>query len=852
MAHDPSISTELCFSAEARARLAAEVDEAGGNEVFSFGTIDDGVLVSVEVVARGSAHEVPVFLERAGDHHVLIHNHPGGDLTPSPADLSIAAEAGARGLGFFIVNDDATRVYRVVEPFDRREVVLLDEGEIERFFAPDGLLAQSFPGFEDRPGQRELALEVARAFNEHRVVAFEAGTGIGKSFAYLVPAILWAVRNQSRVVISTATIALQEQLVHKDLPQLARVLPEEFTHNLIKGRGNYICRRKAGEVARQPELFTSGAEDENWAEEILHVLSEPGDGSLSDLQRVPPPDVWSQFDSSSDQSLKTRCPHYRECFYYEARRRAMTSHIVVVNHHLFFADLRLRRDLGAFDADLVIPGYKRVIFDEAHRMEEVASTHLGAQTSRIGALVTLGRLAASDGGPGRRHGGRGRFHYVASVLAECRELVPLEILNSEVVPKVVNARRRIAEAFDQIQDRIHEHVAPTGEGDFRSDTIRIGEAEGDLPIDVIQGPLVKVRDRLEELRREVMSFWQRLQDAPFAPEESYQACVAEMRSASSGLSKLIGNVATFLAPDDGMVSWVEERRAGRGRNLALMVAPVRVSEALNEALYQVQDTVVMTSATLSVGGAWDYLSDRLGWDLTVSERFLGRHFESPFDFSRQGILGLPTDGPRPDEMGFESSFADMVRRAALAARGRTFVLFTSHRLLRRIVERVGPDLADEGLMVLVQGERPRSELLRRFREAGNAVLFGNQSFWEGVDVPGAALSCVVIAKLPFRVPTHPLERGRIEELEKRGENSFQRLAVPQAALALKQGVGRLIRSRTDRGVVVIADNRLHRKSYGRTFLASLPDFSRHLGSRDEVLRAVDGFFTDEISAETFS
>ncbi|MCA8958966.1 MAG: helicase [Planctomycetes bacterium] len=853
MTADPAEPTDGHFHAEVIAEIAGEIQRAGGNEVFFFGTIDDGILSRVEVVARGHASAVPVFIDRAEEHHhVLIHNHPSGNLTPSSPDLRVASEAGMRGLGFFIVDNAATRVYRVVEPAERRAELPIDVAEIEEIFSAGGRLARAIPSFEDRAGQRELAIATAEAINGRRVVAFEAGTGVGKSFAYLVPSILWAVANQSRVVVSTQTIALSEQLVTKDLPVLTRALGVDFRFALIKGRGNYACRRKTGEVTAQKGLFGSDPERINWIETLVDRIPHSRTGSLSELDELPPEDVWDDFRSTTDQSLKTRCPHYQECFYYEARRVAARAHVLVANHHLFFADLSVRRAVGGFDDDLVLPSYSRVIFDEAHRLEEVACQHLGGGFSRIGLLQLLGRLASN-------REARGRLPFVSSVLKGKARVASSEFLDRNLIPKVSDTRAAVLEAMDSLGQRIGAIEAESKDGSRGSGATgsevsrpetpggpiarRIGSSADDVDPELLEEPLLLLRDELQDLQRAVRQAWNLLLDEPFEPESKYEGCLAEYRSAFSGLAGAVAEIEGILSQRRGFVAWAELRPGRRG-NLIFRHAPVRVSDILADDLYARVGSAVMTSATLSIGDSWSFLADRLGWDKTEAGRFQGRVFPSPFDFHAQSLLAVPRDFPPPESRSFVPRFVELVRATVSHVRGRTFVLFTSHQMLRRVAGELQDEFERAGYPCLVQGTRPQSELLRRFRESGRAVLFGNQTFWEGVDVPGQALSCVVIARLPFRVPSHPLERARVEEIEGRGEAPFFKLTVPQAALTLKQGFGRLIRTTDDRGAVVIADSRVVTKPYGRRFLESLPEGRRVVADWREVDDAIARFFAE--------
>ncbi len=846
---DPSLPAEFSITATCRRTIADEIALAGGNEVFFFGRLDEELRLSaVEVVARGHDSAVPVFLSRAGDHHVLVHNHPGGNLTPSPADLSIASEAGARRLGFFIVDNEAERIYRVVEPFPEAKETALDLDEIAAIFSPGGLLAKEIPGFEDREGQRDYAVATARALNEGRVTAFEAGTGIGKSFGYLVPSILWAARNRGKVVVSTRTIHLGEQLITKDLPTLSRVLPVEFRYALIKGRGNYACRRKTGLVRSAPELFAESVERQGWNDEILGRLAVSEEGTRSDLPHEPPEEVWADFSSTSDQSLKARCPHYRECFYYEARRRAFGAHLVVVNHHLFFADLAVRRGSGDFEGDLVIPGYQRVVFDEAHHLEEIAATHLGREVSRRGVLQSLGRLLAPKKKGGQE---RGRLPWLAQELRSVRRGASLEHLEMELLPRLRETRGLVEEIFSTLEMRVSERIEEVSDGSRPQDDpegaggvmARLGDGPGRVPVEVVDGPLDRLRDVLERMKATVRKTASLLDSEKFEPADRHEGAMAELRSAMRTLDDPIAAIDFILAAEGPILPWFEFR-AGRFGNLIFRAAPLHIAEILASDLYPPLRSVAMTSATLTVGDKWDFLSDRLGWDRIEGDRFEARSFPSPFDFREQVLLGIPEDLPPPGSNAFAAAFSELLVDAIRAARGRTFVLFTSHWSLREVARRIEPRLRPFGYPLLVQGKEPRSELLERFRRAGNAVLLGNQSFWEGVDVPGAALSLVVVARLPFRMPNHPLEQGRAEEIEARGKSAFAHLALPQAVLGLKQGFGRLIRTRRDRGAVVIADSRVLKKSYGKRFLASLPECRRIEAPWSVVRGELETFFED--------
>ena len=517
--------------------------------------------------------------------------------------------------------------------------------------------------------------------------------------------------------------------------------------------------------------------------------------------------------------------------------------MVVVNHHLLFADLKLRRSSGDFDSDLVIPGYQRIIFDEAHHLEEVACHHLGAEVSRKGLLQVLGRLVS----PRKKNSQeRGRIPWLRGHLGRHQQAEAHELLSMEVMPRVKSVRQEIETALERLENRIRDAAQLVGDTQGRDGSLmaRIGERDGMLPMTVVSPPLIDAKDSLDDLRGLLQRCAELLEESPFEPEVEFQAAVAELRAAIRSVVEQISSIDFVLGAAGGIQPWVEMTTQPH-KQIIVKAAPLRVDELLAEHLYRPVATVIQTSATLRVGESWSFLADRLGWERVERGRLRLENFSSPFEWKRQVLLGLPTDVPEPDRSGYEQRIAEMIVDTARVASGRTFGLFTSHRFLRRIAQRVRDSFQALGMPLLVQGEQPRSELLRRFVASGRAVLLGNQSYWEGIDVPGGALSCVFITRLPFRIPHHPLEQGRAEELESRGKSPFAHLALPRAVLGLRQGFGRLIRTVDDRGVVVIADTRIVRRPYGKRFIDSLPDCSRSEGPWVDVRTSLEAFFAEE-------
>ncbi len=841
---------ELDIPSQAALFLREAISQVKGNEVYFLGKVswDEeqtvATLGEVEVFARGNSVAAPAIIAGAEDWDLAIHNHPGGDLQPSDADLAVAAELGNRGVGFAIIDNEASRNYLVVKPFIRQDFQPVDLEEVRGILAPGGLLASGLEGFESRPGQVEMALEVARSLNENGVVAAEAGTGIGKSFAYLVPCILWAVKNRQRVVVSTGTINLQEQLVEKDLPFLAGLLPVEFEYSLIKGRHNYACKRRIMEAPEQFELLPEEAEDQELLRDLIEWSKSTSDGSLADLAWKPPARVWEKVRSETDKSLKVNCEFYQECFYYQAKRKATRSQLVVVNHHLFFADLAIRRQTGDYQFDLILPGYSRAIFDEAHHLEDVASEHLGTSFSRTGIGQRLGRMRS-------KRKDRGVLVLLARKLRQNNDPAAAEALERGYAAQL----RTIAESIDDQFGDLEELLATQWlaiDQQAGSDAAGGGRTLRYQPDPETWGLWNSIRDALLGIRGDLETIC-RLNDKACETVEGSAVSEDVKRSVLLELGGFGNRMADYLAgfsrfnalDDDTQVRWLEYRAATGGKEgakLGFSVAPITVAQDLRNALFEALETVVLTSATLSVAGKPDFLGERLGFQELPPERFNFKRSESPFDFKSQTLMVVPTDLPAPNQPGYEERLPAILLDLLRASGGKAFVLFTSYALLGRMHKRLEKPLIEMGCNPMAQGQAQRSDLLKRFSQSDSGVLFGTDSFWEGVDVRGSALEHVIITRLPFRVPTEPLQEARLEELSARGINAFSHYTVPQAVLRFKQGFGRLVRSKTDRGVVSVLDQRILTKRYGKVFLETLPEVDCFASSGNAVVKRVEEFF----------
>ena len=813
--------------------LAQQISAAVGREVSFVAELDrDGVVTAARAVARGTVDRVLALPGIARSGEMLLHNHPSGHLSPSGADLAVAAQLHDNGVGFGIISNDATRLYVVVEVPKGRTETKLDTLSVVAELGEHGAVAVAMGQFEDRQSQRDMCAHIADAYNDGGVLMLEAGTGVGKSFAYLVPALAWARANGERTVVSTNTINLQEQLVGKDLPFLSDALRTD-THEpsfaLLKGWRNYLCLARLHQaVGAQRTLLEADKLDELTS--VASWASRTPDGSLSDLPSAPSPEVWDEVSAESDLCPRLQCEHFDRCFVFRARRQAAQADVVVVNHHLLAADLQVRQASDNWQEAAVLPPYQRIVLDEAHHLEDVAAGHLGTQVSSRGVRRLLGRFERN---------GRGLiptlFHELRSI-DDLLARASLDLLRDRLVPALADARRASDQLFGRLVGLLDE--APGGQrrldADFAADPVWAAGLEAELEAAL---------RAFQVLRDSVETIAGRLEQADVS--ERRLRLLQELRAVLGRLGVVSDGLVHTLRPaasDDPVVRWIE-RTGKRGGDMKLAAVPLDLAPVLRELLFEKAKTIVLTSATLAASGDFGFMEGRLGLSGGDSPVTVRETFPSPFDYPSQCVFGIPTDipDPREDEAGHASATLAAIIDLAYASDGGMFALFTSHAALQRTAAALRQAVGGRWPL-LVQGEASRDQLLRRFREAGNAILLGTDSFWEGVDVPGRALRALVLCKLPFKVPSEPLTSARLERLAEQGEDGFMGYLLPHAALKLKQGFGRLIRSQRDVGVVVLLDSRVTTKRYGPLVLSGLPRAERIIAPWAQVRIKCEDFF----------
>ncbi|MBS1809144.1 MAG: ATP-dependent DNA helicase [Acidobacteria bacterium] len=644
---------------------------------------------------------------------------------------------------------------------------------MEEIFGPSGLIAKHHPDYEYRPGQVAMANAVAAALSKSRHLLVEAGTGTGKTLAYLVPAIALG----RRVIISTGTKNLQEQLFYKDVPFLQSILPKPFRATYLKGRSNYLCLLRLQRSEMSPVL--EGLEEVDYFDDVRRWAYETKTGDRAELKHMPENiGFWRHIDARSDICVGSKCPNFDPCFITKARQAAIESEIIIVNHHLFFADLALRgREYGQ-----VLPDYSAVIFDEAHQLEDVASMYFGSQVSsyQIDDLVgDISRLMITD--------------------------VQAAIELTKASARVTRFASQFWMSFTGQDRGASLPITLNGDGRFaiRQQMFVRKERNGQLTPTPVGERFTALKNALERLR----SGLEVVKDAP-----------PEMDAILRRVEQVLFDLEFIILGDDrNFIYWAERR----GRGVFLQATPIDVSGLLSDKLFNLDsdnehriESVILTSATMTSANSFEFIRDRLG--IEASDELVA---DSNFDYQNQAIMYLPPNMPDPRDGRFTEAAANEIVKIINASKGRAFVLCTSNSSMDMLRDLVA---AQVDFPIFKQGEGSRTGILEKFRNTPNAVLFATSSFWQGVDVRGEALSCVIIDKLPFAVPSDPVVAARQRFIDATGGSSFSDYSVPSAIITLKQGLGRLIRSTTDRGVLSVLDPRLTTKAYGKTFLNSLP------------------------------
>jgi ATP-dependent DNA helicase DinG len=797
------------FTPEMIRYLRTSIEEAEGNEVLFSGKANkDGIVDEIILAARGKEDTVPVIESVIDFGDVLIHNHPNGYLKPSEADLDVAGRLGRHGIGAYIIDNQATKLYVVAEIIRRNKKEPLNIDDTAAYLEDGGALSQSVENYESRPEQIDFLKAVCSSFNKDNITIAEAGTGVGKSFAYLIPAFKWAEQNKERVVISTGTINLQHQLLEKDIPVIQKLLGSKLKAVLVKGRQNYICLRRFNDRFQEASLFDT-EEDFKAIGKWLEVTKT---GERSDMSFFPTWELWSDICSESESCLGIKCPYRDKCFVIRSRKEATSASIIVVNHHLLFSDMEARME-DDFNGTSILPNYSRVIFDEAHNLENAATSYFSQSVNKGYILKVMHQIyrRLKD-----RIFGLYRFWSYYTEQKEKLERIPQQIA-------VILARTDDLEKVVQANVLMNDNSSVL---DMRSDAINkadIYEAVGNL------------RNEINDLFNIVTDIHEELSKLP-DKEVKNDKRMYETSIVKNKMSGIISMLNDFVADQDTCINYIEKGK----KYSSLFIAPLSVSETLREIIFNKLSNVVLVSATLSVNKSFEFFATRIG--LHDVERPVARFiFDSPFDYRKNVLLSIPMDLPEPKGADYNQKLAELIKDVLIISEGKGLVLFTSYAMLKTVYDLVRDDFSQAGITLFKQGDDDNKKLLGNFFINKNSVLFATDSFWEGVDVPGESLSVLIICRLPFKVPSDPVIKARMELIEKRGGNSFMEYSLPEAVIKLRQGFGRLIRRKSDRGVILITDTRILTKFYGKIFFNSLPETRRDITSSDRICLKIEDF-----------
>ncbi|WP_373077560.1 ATP-dependent DNA helicase [Fusobacterium nucleatum] len=814
------------FSKESLQTIKKYLEEQNNKSMIFKATFDEDELIQepffLSLYKKKSFEET---LTKVARNEVVIRTTKPNQLYPSDMELELSEELYTRrNIAYCLLSSDLDDFY-FVQDIDR---IFLEDIDIKNYFSKDGILAKEIKGFEYRQEQEEMAQYIQEAINEDKKIIVEAGTGTGKTLAYLIPAIKWAVANKKKVIIATNTINLQEQLLLKDIPLAKSIIKDEFSYVLVKGRNNYVCKRLFNELAlgKNIDIGTFSIEAREQIEYILKWGNKTKTGDKAELPFEVYPDVWELVQSTTELCLGKKCPYRKECFYMKTRMEKMEADILISNHHVFFADLNVRAETD-FDSEyLILPRYDMVIFDEAHNIESVARSYFSVEVSKISFTRLLNRIYQRKN---KRKKEKSALIRVEDTIDE------KDLEDSQQYIYLLNTLKEEISILQNIGDEYFDEIR------------KIYETNTEAPIKKSLNNFEMTKSRfLENLREKKDIFQTKLADF-LNLMMSFNNVIDEEKDKNPEVINFNNHLKMFKAyidsfkfinsfEDDNYIYWLDIN--SKRTNVVLTATPLNIAQKLGTVLFDNLDRLVFASATIVVNGSFDYFKKSLGLD---EEDCIEVIIKSPFDYNEQMSVYIPSDIQDSENINaFVSDASRFILNILLKTNGKAFILFTSYTMLNQIYYSISKKLKDKGFEVFLHGDKPRSQLIKEFKEAENPILFGTTSFWEGVDVQGENLSNVIITKLPFLVPTNPVVSAISKKIEENGGNSFTDFQLPEAIIKFKQGVGRLIRKKTDSGNIFILDNRILKKRYGSLFINALPSQKNiKILEKDDIIKEIE-------------
>ena len=813
------------ISAKAMEDMRLEISESGGNEVFFRGIPDgEGLVSAVEVIARGNSSSVAALLNMMRKNEVIIHNHPSGVLIPSDEDVNISSMYGEVGGASYIVNNAVDDIY-VIVPL--KEFIKID---VDEYFGENGAIHKNFGKFEVRREQYEMAKFIENSMNENKKLIVEAGTGTGKTIAYLLPTLLYAIENNLKVIVSTNTINLQEQLVNKDIPLLKKIINEDFNYQIVKGRGNYLCKRKLYNIdVTEKETDT---EEEKTEKNIIRNLIDwdknvTRTGDRNELKYEISNSIWEKVNSEADMCKGVKCPYYSKCYFFNARKNIADATLLIVNHHMFFADLAIRNQTGFYTNYSILPNYDIVVFDEAHNIEDTARNYFTFETSKISFGRLMGNIYNRRVVNSSNGGAIVRLMIYLNESLSSQEYEKVDELKEDVIAELNVFYDKGIDIFDKLIYLFSEN------NDNREIKIKIDKQK--MRNNKAFREVMEINSQFKEsygnLVIRINKFLNTVSNYNLEDKEGF---LFEFSRYYERLKQYYKKFEFILeGKEEGYVYWANVTTVRP--NVKLYATPFDISDELNDNLFTKMDRMVFTSATLAVDNKFDYYKKSIGLMKENRRKIDERIVKSPFNYEKQMKVYIPEDALDPTNIEFIRDLEEFIEGVIKSTKGHCFLLFTSYSTLNFLYNQLKSHFSEKEYTLIKQNDFPRHEMIEIFKNSKNPILFGTDSFWEGVDVQGEQLKSVIITKLPFKVPNDPVTEAIIENIRKNGQNPFNDYQVPQAVIKFKQGVGRLIRSKTDSGNIIILDNRIIKKMYGKKFLATLPR-NKVVESKSEILK----------------
>ncbi|MCI7223343.1 ATP-dependent DNA helicase [Fusobacterium sp.] len=812
------------FSEESLKEIGRILQENENKSIILKATFDENELIKNPVfLAENKKKVLENITTNFKREEVYIRVAKGNQLYPSDLELEISEDLyNKKNVAFCILSNKLDDFY-FVQDIDR---INLDKIDIAPFFEKEGVLAKSIKNFEYREEQKSMALSVQRGINENKKIIVEAGTGTGKTLAYLIPAIKWAIQNQKKIIIATNTINLQEQLLYKDIPIVRSIIDEKFSYALVKGRNNYLCKRLFNEVSIKGnvDLDLFGSESKEQLEHILKWGNKTETGDKSELPFEVNGDVWELVQSTTELCIGKKCPHRKQCFYMRTRREKIDANVLIANHHLFFADLNVRANTD-FDSEyLILPKYDMVIFDEAHNIESVARSYFSMEISKFSFNRLVNRIFSKSN---KRKQKPALNRLEESVDRANLENPGIYDLTLENIKDSIQVLQIVAEEYFEELRKVFDN----------------GNENGVKK--VLTSYEMKKSNFLESSREKKEKFQNLLKDFMNLLETFLNLLDGE-KDKNPDIINFKNHINIYKAfidsflfinnlSEEEYIYWIDIN--AKRTNVVLTATPLNIAKRLNTSLFENINRLVFASATLTADRNFNYFKKSIG---LLEEECIEEIIDSPFNYDEQMKVYIPTNIQDSDKLDlFYEDAANFILSILLKTQGKAFILFTSYTMLNQVYYSIKNELLENNFEIFLHGEKPRSQLITEFKKAINPILFGTTSFWEGVDVQGDNLSNVIIVKLPFLVPTDPIVSAISKKIEEEGGNSFFDYQLPEALIKFKQGIGRLIRNKTDKGNIFILDNRMIKKNYGVSFINAIPTKKLKILTKNEIIKLID-------------